>query len=112
MLAMTWANPLYYLEVLIPFGLLSTRFGDAHGPQLFAAGMLVASFIRFYGYGLVASRLAPFFGRPGALRIFEMTAGGLLLILAICSAAAMAERDMIIGHPPQSVEATTPRSTV
>ena len=105
MLAMTWANPLYYVEVLIPFGLLSTRFGDAHGAQMFAAGMLIASFARFYGYSLAATRLSRFFGRPGALRAFEMAAGGLLLILAVGGAAAMLQQDHNIGNAQLIVEA-------
>jgi L-lysine exporter family protein LysE/ArgO len=115
MLAVTWANPLYYIQVLIPFGWLSTRFDSAHGAQLFGAGMLIASFARFYGYTFAATRLSRFFGRPGALRAFEMAAAGLLLILAVGAgatmlqqdgaAAAMPHQDQNIGNAQLSVEA-------
>jgi L-lysine exporter family protein LysE/ArgO len=96
MLAMTWANPLYYAEVLIPFGLLSTRFGGARGAELFAVGMLAASFVRFYGYSFAAGKLSGFFERPAAMRAFEMGAGALLLILAVCAATAMCEGGAVV----------------
>lgn len=52
MLAVTWLNPLAYLEVLFLVGILS--YGFAGGERLlFTAGFLLASAIKFFGWSFV-----------------------------------------------------------
>jgi L-lysine exporter family protein LysE/ArgO len=89
MLAVTWLNPLVYVEIVLLVGLVSSAF-DTNIRLWFGAGFLVASAVRFYGWSLTGQLLRSWLGRPARRRQFAMISGCLLLV----SAAMLAGRAM------------------
>lgn len=87
MLAVTWLNPLVYVEIVLLVGLISSAF-DNRIRFWFGAGFLLASAVRFYGWSLTGQLLRPWIGHPGRRQQFAMISGSLLL----CSAAMLAGR--------------------
>lgn len=89
MLAVTWLNPLVYVEVMLLVGVLSTGFGDV-ARIWFGAGFLAASAIRFYGWSAVGHLLAPVLSQPVPRRRFDLASGALLIVLAAIMARNVA----------------------
>jgi L-lysine exporter family protein LysE/ArgO len=81
MLAVTWLNPLVYVEVLFLSGVLSTAF-EPSTRVFFAVGLLAASAVRFYGWSFAGWLLAPLFARSDRRRAFDRASGLLLLAAA------------------------------
>lgn len=86
-LAVTWFNPLVYVEIVLLVGLVSSAFDD-RVRFWFAAGFLLASAFRFYGWSLTGQLLRSFLAQPARRQQFAMISGCLLL----CSAALLATR--------------------
>jgi L-lysine exporter family protein LysE/ArgO len=83
MLAVTWLNPLVWLEAMFLVGVLSFWYGSEEQAG-FAAGFLTASAIKFYGWSLAGVSLSRRFDRPIYRRRMDAIAG-LVLILAAFS---------------------------
>lgn len=80
MLAVTWLNPLVWLEAMFLVGVLSFSYGSEEQAG-FAAGFLTASAIKFYGWSLAGVSLSRRFDRPIYRKRMDAIAG-LVLILA------------------------------
>jgi L-lysine exporter family protein LysE/ArgO len=89
MLAVTWLNPLVYIEVMFLVGLMSSTFGDV-ARLWFALGFLMASAIRFYGWSLAGRLLTGWLSSPVRQRRFDVISGILLLVSAILLTIQMA----------------------
>ncbi|RWK59428.1 MAG: arginine transporter, partial [Mesorhizobium sp.] len=63
MLAVTWLNPLVWLEAMFLVGVLSFSYGSEEQAG-FAVGFLAASAIKFYGWSLAGLSLSRRFDRP------------------------------------------------
>lgn len=73
MLTVTWANPLYYIEVLLPFGFLSARFTEPTSSRQFAR----------------------FFERPTVRRVLDIGASVVLLSLGLSVTTIMLRQSNI-----------------
>lgn len=82
MLAVTWLNPLVYVEVMLLVGVMSSGFSDA-ARVWFGAGFLIASAVRFYGWGVAGRFIAPLLVRPAARRCFDLASGAVLVGLGL-----------------------------
>jgi L-lysine exporter family protein LysE/ArgO len=91
MLAVTWLNPLVYLEVLFLTGVLSTAF-EPSTRLSFAGGFLAASAVRFYGWSFAGRLLAPLFRRSDRRRAFDRASGTILLLAAGLLAGQVLQR--------------------
>lgn len=81
MLAITWLNPLSYAQVLFLVGALSTSLAsDAQG--WFAVGFVLASAIRFYGWGFIGRLLSQALVKPRRRQMFEIGSGAALILSA------------------------------
>lgn len=78
MLAVTWLNPLVYIEVVLLVGLVSSAF-DTEMRLWFGAGFLLASGMRFYGWSLTGRMLRSWLRGPAPRQQFAMISGCLLL---------------------------------
>jgi L-lysine exporter family protein LysE/ArgO len=88
MLAVTWLNPLTYVELILLVGVLSSGYGtDAR--FWFALGFLAASCLRFLCLPACGRLLAPWLVTAGAQDAFNRIAGSLLLLVAASQAAAV-----------------------
>jgi L-lysine exporter family protein LysE/ArgO len=87
MLAVTWFNPLVYVEIVLIVGLISSAF-DSRVRFWFGLGFLLASAFRFYGLSLTGQLLRSWLAQPVRRQHFAMISGCLLL----CSAAMLAGR--------------------
>jgi L-lysine exporter family protein LysE/ArgO len=88
MLAVTWLNPLVYVEVMLLVGVLSSGYGsDAR--FWFALGFLAASCLRFFCLPACGRLLAPWLASPAAQNAFSRIAGSLLLLVAASQAATV-----------------------
>jgi L-lysine exporter family protein LysE/ArgO len=88
MLALTWLNPLVYVEVMLLVGVLSSGYG-AGSRFSFALGFLAASCLRFFGLPACGRLLAPWLATGRAQTAFSRIAGGLLLLVAASQAATV-----------------------
>jgi L-lysine exporter family protein LysE/ArgO len=90
-LAATWLNPLVYIETVLLVGMLAAAYGG--GTKLgFAAGFLVASAVKFYGWSLLGILFSTWAGRPSILRRFDMVSSLVVLTIAGLLAADLATR--------------------
>ena len=78
-LALAWLNPLVYLDTVLLLGSVSTGYGN---PAAFAAGACAASFAFFFCLGFGSHRLAPYFARPAAWRIFDALVAVIMFAVA------------------------------
>ncbi|WP_313198628.1 LysE family transporter [Rhizobium sp.] len=81
MLAVTWLNPLVYIEIVFLTGAMAASFE----PELrlwFAAGFLAASSLRFYGWTLMGRLLQHWLASPRNQRLFDIAAGLFLIASA------------------------------
>lgn len=88
MLALTWLNPLVYVEVMLLVGVLSSGYGTGSRFS-FALGFLAASCLRFFGLPACGRLLAPWLATGRAQTAFSRIAGGLLLLVAASQAATV-----------------------
>ncbi len=88
MLALTWLNPLVYVEVMLLVGVLSSGYGTGSRFS-FALGFLAASCLRFFGLPACGRLLAPWLATGRAQTTFSRIAGGLLLLVAASQAATV-----------------------
>ncbi|TIP79398.1 MAG: arginine transporter, partial [Mesorhizobium sp.] len=86
MLAVTWLNPLVWLEAMFLVGVLSFSYGSEEQAG-FAAGSLTASAIKFYGWSLAGVSLSRRFDRPIYRRRMDAIAGLVLILAALLLAA-------------------------
>ncbi|WP_192363077.1 LysE/ArgO family amino acid transporter [Mesorhizobium mediterraneum] len=86
MLAVTWLNPLVWLEAMFLVGVLSFSYGSEEQAG-FAAGFLTASAIKFYGWSLAGVSLSGRFDRPIYRRRMDAIAGLVLILAALLLAA-------------------------
>lgn len=84
-IAFTLFNPHVYLDTVVLFGGLSTRYQD--GARIaFASGGVLASFFWFFGLAYGARLLAPLFARPIAWRVLDAL---IALIMAALAASLL-----------------------
>jgi len=88
MLAVTWLNPLVYVEVMLLVGVLSAGFGE-EARLSFAIGFLAASSLRFFGLPACGGLLAPQLRTARGRDAFNRIAGALLLLVAVSQAATI-----------------------
>lgn len=81
MLAVTWLNPLVYVEVMLLVGVLSNGYGDT-ARLAFVTGFLTASAVKFYGWTWVGARAARLLSEPRGRVAFDRVSGALLLAAA------------------------------
>ncbi len=82
MLAVTWLNPLVWLEAMFLVGVFSS--GYASEAQVgFAAGFLSASALKFYGWSLAGVGLSHRFNHPACRKKMDAVAGCALISAAI-----------------------------
>ncbi|CCV12104.1 putative arginine transporter [Mesorhizobium sp. STM 4661] len=86
MLAVTWLNPLVWLEAMFLVGVLSFSYGSEEQAG-FAAGFLAASAIKFYGWSLAGLSLSRRFDRPIHRKRMDIVAGLVLILAALVLAA-------------------------
>lgn len=87
-LAVTWLNPLVYLEAVLFVGVLASGYGSV-AQVGFAAGFLAASAVKFYGWSLAGARLSPWLNTPLVRRRFALASGLVLLAAALLLSARM-----------------------
>ncbi|MGO4287319.1 LysE family transporter [Bosea sp. UNC402CLCol] len=81
MLAVTWLNPLAWLEAMFLVGVFSSSY--ASGAQTgFAVGFLSASAIKFYGWSLAGMGLSRHFNHPTCRKNMDKVAGFVLISAA------------------------------
>ncbi|QJP17334.1 LysE family transporter [Starkeya sp. ORNL1] len=86
MLAVTWLNPLVWLEAMFFVGVFSS--GYASEAQIgFAAGFLSASAIKFYGWSLAGVGLSRCFDRQICREKLDAVAGVVLISAAVLLSA-------------------------
>lgn len=80
-LALTWLNPLAYVDVLVMLGGIANQYG----PQrwTFALGALCASAVWFPTVGFGASRLSHVLARPNSWRVINAVIGCVMLGLTV-----------------------------
>lgn len=81
MLAVTWLNPLVYVEVMLLVGVLASNYGS-EARIWFTVGFLCASALRFYGWCWAGSRLSRLISDPGGRRSFDRLSGLMLFATA------------------------------
>ena len=81
MLWVTWLNPLVYLEIGLVAGSVSLGF-DAGTKASFAAGLLMASAIKFYGWTALGSGLSIWLSRADRMTWFNLVSGSVLILMA------------------------------
>lgn len=86
MLAVTWLNPLVWLEAMFLVGVLSFSYGSEEQAG-FAAGFLTASPIKFYGWSLAGVSLSRRLDRPIYRKRMDAIAGLGLILAALLLAA-------------------------
>ena len=74
-LALSWLNPLVYLDTIVLLGSVSTGY---QFPALYAIGAMVASFCFFFSVGFGSRHLAPLFLWPHAWRIFDVLTAAIM----------------------------------
>jgi L-lysine exporter family protein LysE/ArgO len=82
MLAVTWLNPLVYVEIVLLTGAVAASFE----PQLrlwFAEGFLIASAFRFYGWAMIGRLLQRWLASHRNQRMFDVLAGLFLIASAV-----------------------------
>ncbi len=93
MLAVTWLNPLVYIEIVFLTGALAASFK----PDLrlwFAAGFLIASAFRFYGWTFMGRLLQHWLIVPRNQRLFDIVAG----LFLIASATLLVRQFYLFPH--------------
>jgi L-lysine exporter family protein LysE/ArgO len=89
MLAVTWLNPLVYVEAMLLVGVISSGYAS-EARIWFAAGFLVASAIKFYGWSLVGAGFSTWLDGPTRALRFDAVSGLLLIAAATLLAAHIA----------------------
>lgn len=96
MLAVTWLNPLVYVEIVFLTGAAAASFEP--GLRLwFAAGFLIASAVRFYGWALMGRLMQHWLASDRNQRAFDIAAGLFLL-----ASAALLIRQLLLLAPSGS----------
>ncbi|APT92730.1 lysine transporter LysE [Corynebacterium phocae] len=80
-LAITWLNPMAYIDVLVMLGGIANSYGP--DKWLFALGALAASAVWFPFLGLGAAKLSPVLSRPQTWRVVNLAVGFLMIALTI-----------------------------
>ena len=79
-LALTFLNPLVYLDTVLLIGGLSGQY-DGSARIAFGTGAIVASFVWFFGLGYGARLLAPIFAKPVAWRVLDLLIAAIMAFL-------------------------------
>jgi L-lysine exporter family protein LysE/ArgO len=82
MLAVTWFNPLVWLEAMFLVGVFSSSYASEAQTE-FAMGFLSASAIKFYGWSLVGVGLSRRFNQPICRKRMDAVAGFVLIAAAV-----------------------------
>ena len=78
-MALTWLNPLTYVDVLVMLGGIAQQYGQQR--WLFAAGALLASAVWFPTLGYGAFKLSPVLAKPITWRYVNFAIGCVMMIL-------------------------------
>lgn len=79
-LALTWLNPLAYVDAMVMLGGLANQYGP-DGRWLFGAGALIASMIWFPTVGFGAAKLSPWLTKPRTWQVINVIIGCVMLLL-------------------------------
>lgn len=100
MMAVTWLNPLVYVEVVLLCGLLASSYSDLAARWLFLISFLCASSVKFFGLSFAAGRFANWFARPGAPRLFDRLSGVAMLAVALSLLWTLVDKPNPRSHSP------------
>lgn len=78
-MALTWLNPLTYVDVLVMLGGIAQQYGQQR--WLFAAGAMLASAVWFPTLGYGAFKLSPVLAKPITWRYVNFAIGCVMMIL-------------------------------
>ncbi|MCG7246809.1 lysine transporter LysE [Corynebacterium sp. HMSC08C04] len=78
-MALTWLNPLTYVDVLVMLGGIAQQYGQQR--WLFAAGALLASAVWFPTLGYGAFKLSPVLAKPTTWRYVNFAIGCVMMVL-------------------------------
>ena len=79
-LALTWLNPLAYVDAMVMIGGLANRHGE-EGRWVFGVGSLIASMVWFPLLGFGSYKLAPVLTKPRTWQIVNVVIGCIMLVL-------------------------------
>lgn len=88
-LALTWLNPLFYIEVSTLCGLASS-YGEVVAQWQFLSAYLASSLVRYLTLSLAARPFSQWFRKPGAPKVFDRVSGLIMLAVAISLGATLA----------------------
>ena len=91
-LTLVWLNPLTYVEMLFVPATVGASFMMPVCRLLFIAGLVIMATASCYGYAFGGRACAPLFRRPDALRMFDLSSGVLLSVLAAVLAVGLCLR--------------------
>lgn len=78
-LALTWLNPLAYVDALVMLGGIANHYGDQR--WVFAAGAIAASAVWFPALGFGAYKLSRVLAKPATWRVVNVVIGCVMLAL-------------------------------
>ena len=78
-LALTWLNPLAYVDALVMLGGIANHYGDQR--WVFAAGAIAASAVWFPALGFGAYKLSRVLAKPTTWRVVNVVIGCVMLAL-------------------------------
>mgnify|MGYP002758258384 FL=1 len=78
-MALTWLNPLAYVDVLVMLGGIANQYGD--GRWLFALGAMCASAVWFPTVGFGAARMSHTLAKPQTWRMVNFGIGCVMILL-------------------------------
>ena len=76
-MALTWLNPLAYVDALVMLGGIANQYGDQR--WVFAAGAVLASAVWFPSLGFGAYKLSHVLAKPMTWRIVNIVIGFVML---------------------------------
>ncbi|WP_411709637.1 LysE/ArgO family amino acid transporter [Corynebacterium sp. LaCa116] len=78
-LALTWLNPLAYVDALVMLGGIANHYGDQR--WVFAAGAIAASAVWFPALGFGAYKLSRVLAKPATWRVVNVVIGCVMIVL-------------------------------
>ena len=78
-LALTWLNPLAYVDALVMLGSIANQYGDQR--WVFAGGAILASAVWFPSLGFGAYKLSHVLAKPTTWRVVNIVIGCVMLAL-------------------------------
>ena len=90
MLALTWLNPLFYLEISMLCG-LAAAYDSPFAQWQFLSAYLAACLVRYLTLCLAVRPFSKWFRKPGAPKAFDRVSGLIMLAVAVSFGVTLAE---------------------